>query len=136
MGTSICLIDEQGDIVLANDSSGHVANTGAGEAPRLTIDEYILRICDAVAHESDDGVAFITEGIRSVVNGERADFNFRYSYHTFAEERWLDGTVRRIGLDGGAKVLITHSALKVRLRPVGWLMGKSYLSEGRRRKIM
>ena len=106
---AIGMIDDRGDIVRVNDAWRGFADGFVFPTTTYTIEEYFLRVCDTVADDSEEGAALIAQGIRSVLKGEREFFNFKYSRHIAAEERWFNGSARRIEHEGAFKVLISHS---------------------------
>jgi hypothetical protein len=114
--TSICVIDDRGDIVLVNNAWRRSAEDASSPATIDTMEKYLLRLCNRVAGESAEGAAFIADGIRSVLRGEREWFNFKYSRHLPTEERWFEGSARRIEHDGTAMALVTHGKINAQPR--------------------
>jgi hypothetical protein len=116
METPICVLDDQGTIVDANEQWCRAALVAACTTRTETIDDYFLHLCNSVAADSADGAAYIAAGIRSVLRGEREVFSFKYSRQTFTEERGFDGLARRIQKKGESGVLITHNPVRARPR--------------------
>ncbi len=105
---AIGVINDRGEIVRANDPWQEFAEGLHSGGNTYSIEEYIQRVCEAVAKDSEDGVTLISQGIRSVLKGEREFFQFKYSRHTGAGERWIDGVARWEEYGGVPAVQVSH----------------------------
>jgi two-component system CheB/CheR fusion protein len=121
----ICLLDRSGAVVLVNEAWRVFATRNGGTEQRTAVGANYLEVCARVAaqsgSESDDALR-VLEGLRGVMSGRLATFEFEYPCSSPIERRWFMMLASPIGGDEGGLVVahldVTHR--RMLLEASGW----------------
>jgi signal transduction histidine kinase len=95
LSAHIAILEKSGEIVTVNEVWRAFAEANGGDPEKVSEGANYLQVCDsATGLYSEIAVAF-AEGIRSVLSGERENFEMEYPCHSPTERRWFIGRVTR-----------------------------------------
>jgi PAS domain S-box-containing protein len=114
LSAHIAIIDETGTIVAVNEAWRDFARANGAAAQDYAEGANYLRACDSAVGAHSDEAAPFAEGIRSVLNGERAKFELEYPCHSPSERRWYIGRVTRFAADGPPRAVVAHENITER----------------------
>src|ERR671912_396424 len=114
LSAHIAIIDETGTIVAVNEAWRDFARANGLAAQNYAEGANYLRACDSAVGAHSDEAAPFAEGIRSVLNGERAKFELEYPCHSPSERRWYIGRVTRFAADGPPRAVVAHENITER----------------------
>jgi PAS domain S-box-containing protein len=113
LSAHIAILDEHGTVVAVNaawkrfaDDNKFTGSNGVGEN--------YLKICDSVADHCSEEASAVSSGIRTVMAGQSAEFNWEYSCHSPTEKRWFVVRVTRFSGDGPVRVVVAHENISIR----------------------
>ncbi|OWZ84438.1 diguanylate cyclase domain-containing protein [Natranaerobius trueperi] len=115
--SNICLLDEEGNIEYVNTLWLSFAKDNNAEIEKVSKGYNYLEVCDNAKGSDKDTAKQVAAGIRSVINGEKEEFEIEYPCHSPSIERWylarvapysdLKNTTKR-------KVVISHDNITER----------------------
>ena len=101
----ICILDSSGSIVAVNRAWRDFSAGNGGRESLTCQGSNYLEVCDAAA--GDSHAARFASGLREVLQGQRAAFDFEYPCHAPHELRWFAVRVRDLGTEP-RRVLVEH----------------------------
>lgn len=108
ISAQVAIIDSQGVILETNQAWQDFAKDNGMPQGFHSIGLNYLSICDCSPEQPDDDPAKIAQGIRSVINGELAEFITHYPCHSPEKKRWFVLRVVPFRKAGDEKFIITH----------------------------
>ena len=89
----IAVLDERGVIIKVNTAWMNFASANICPDPNYYIGINYLAVCDQAALSGDENAAYITQGIRAVLDGSLPQFSHTYPCHSPAAQHWFAMTV-------------------------------------------
>ena len=114
LSAHIAIIDETGAIVAVNKAWRDFARANGVAAQDYAEGANYLRACDSAAGAYSEEAAPFAEGIRSVLSGERDEFELEYPCHSPSERRWYIGRVTQFAADGPPRAVVSHENITER----------------------
>ncbi len=108
LSAHIAIIDETGAIVTVNKAWRDFARANGLAAQTYAEGANYLRACDSAAGAHSEEAAPFAEGIRSVLSGQREEFELEYPCHSPSERRWYIGRVTRFAGGGPPRAVVAH----------------------------
>ncbi len=108
LSAHIAIIDETGAIVTVNKAWRDFARANGVAAQNYAEGANYLRACDSAAGTHSEEAAPFAEGIRSVLSGQREEFELEYPCHSPSERRWYIGRVTRFAGGGTPRAVVAH----------------------------
>ncbi|ODB95287.1 hypothetical protein A3197_18025 [Candidatus Thiodiazotropha endoloripes] len=105
----IAVLDNEGHILMVNNAWQSFAfenDSGCEKEDWIGID--YLTICSSATPPSDEGAADVFNGLRSVLDRKKDQFEYEYPCHSPTQERWFLLRVVPLQYHGGG-VLISHT---------------------------
>ena len=113
----LAIVDPDGTIILVNGAWRRFAEGNAEDATHLSEGGNYFTVCDTARGPGSEGAAAFGEGLRAVLGGRQAEFNFEYPCHAPLEQRWFLGQVTRfLGEDQRPHLVVTHTDITARKR--------------------
>lgn len=103
----VAIIDEHGVILETNRAWQDFANENGMVPDFDAIGSNYLSICEAAADQEDEACK-VANGIRSVIDGEIAEFATHYPCHSPDQKRWFVVRVAPILEEREARAIVTH----------------------------
>src|ERR671914_2086927 len=104
----IAIIDETGTIVSVNKAWRDFARANGVAAQNYAEGANYLRACDSATGAYSEEAAPFAEGIRSVLSGQREEFELEYPCHSPRERRWYIGRVTQFAAGGPPRAVVAH----------------------------
>ncbi|MDQ5827798.1 MAG: PAS domain S-box protein, partial [Chloroflexota bacterium] len=108
LSAHIAIIDETGTIVSVNKAWREFARANGVAAQNYAEGANYLRACDSAAGAHSEEAAPFAEGIRSVLSGQREEFELEYPCHSPRERRWYIGRVTQFAAGGPPRAVVAH----------------------------
>src|SRR5918997_1067213 len=108
LSAHIAIIDETGTIVTVNKAWRDFAWANGAAAQNYAEGANYLRACDSAAGAHSEEAAPFAEGIRSVLSGQREEFELEYPCHSPSERRWYIGRVTQFAGGGSPRAVVAH----------------------------
>lgn len=113
----IAVINEQGEILVVNDSWNQFArDNGDVSLEHTSVGTNYFNVCLQADHEKATEAFISLEGILSVLNGERDQFELEYPCHSPQDERWFLMRVQPLRGTKQRGLVISHTDITVRKR--------------------
>ena len=110
----IAILDATGNILAVNRAwRQFAAENGAQDGDTFEGMNYLL-VCDSAAGDACEEANPASEGIRSVLRGERDLFMLEYPCHSLSGERWFNLRATRFPGGGPACVVVSHENITER----------------------
>lgn len=101
LAAHIAVLDRDGTIISTNAAWTRFAHDNyAGLPPRTGVGVNYLDICHGASGEASEGAVEVEAGIRAVLSGAVARFQYEYPCHSPNEQRWF--LLQATGLERGA----------------------------------
>ncbi len=107
-------MDERGTIIEVNAAWDRFACENDFKGVRRGIGDNYLELCDASRGRFSEEAALVAAGIRSVMSGERNEFQLEYPCHSPREQRWFVVRVTQFGGEGPVRVVVAHENITER----------------------
>ncbi|HOE15894.1 MAG TPA: PAS domain S-box protein [Syntrophorhabdaceae bacterium] len=104
----IAVLDESGTIIAVNRSWREFADKNPPVTQNVCEGANYLMICDNAKGEDEVQAFAFSEGIRSVIRGEKEWFILDYPCHSPDERRWFTGRVTRFSGPGPVRIVVAH----------------------------
>ncbi len=114
--THVAVVDASGTIVGVNKAWRDFARSNGGIERRVAEGVNYLRVCDTATGDRSEGAAAFAEGMRSVLFGQREEFEMEYPCHSPTEWRWFTGRVTLFPNGGSPRVVVAHENITERKR--------------------
>ena len=108
LSAHVAIIDETGAIVAVNKAWRDFAEANGVAAQNYAEGANYLRACDSATGAHSEEAAPFAEGIRSVLSGQREEFELEYPCHSPSERRWYIGRVTQFASDGPPRAVVAH----------------------------
>src|ERR687894_2223650 len=108
LSAHIAIIDETGTIVSVNKAWREFARANGVAAQNYAEGANYLWACDSAAGAHSEEAAPFAEGIRSVLSGQREEFELEYPCHSPSERRWYIGRVTQFAAGGPPRAVVAH----------------------------
>jgi len=108
---NICVLDQHGCILAANEAWRSFGQTAGLPATTVGVGANYLEVCDAAARSGEAVAAQFAAGIRAVLAGESSKFCLEYTCHSPTEKRWFLGTVTRFADTSPPRLVVAHENL-------------------------
>jgi PAS domain S-box-containing protein len=89
LSAHVAIIDETGAIVAVNKAWRDFSRANGVDPQNYAEGANYLRACDSAAGPYSEEAAPFAEGIRSVLSGQREEFELEYPCHSPSERRWF-----------------------------------------------
>ena len=114
LSASISLLDQDGMILLVNDSWRRFAEDNGLSSKEVSDGKNYLQVCDSARGENSEEAAKFANGIRSVLSAKLNHYHLEYPCHSSKQERWFVGRVTLFPGDGPRRVVIAHENITER----------------------
>ena len=114
LSAHIAVIDEHGEIILANKSYSDFAERNGIEPRAVSVGTNYLAVCDAASGGHSEEAKPFAKGIREVLSGKRQSFELEYPCHSPDEKRWFIGRVTLFSGEGPRRVIVAHENITER----------------------
>jgi len=104
----IALLDAQATILSVNEAWRQFGEANAPPGPGHGVGVNYLQICDNARGKGTSDALQAAAGIRSVLNGEAAEFSLQYPCHAPSERRWFQMTVTSLAVEHMHGVVVMH----------------------------
>ena len=108
LSAHVAIIDETGAIVAVNKAWRDFARANGVDPQNYAEGANYLRACDSAAGAHSEEAAPFAEGIRSVLSGQREEFELEYPCHSPSERRWYIGRVTQFAGGGPPRAVVVH----------------------------
>src|ERR671916_410369 len=108
LSAHIAIIDETGTIVSVNKAWREFARANGVAAQNYAEGANYLWACDSAAGAHSEEAAPFAEGMRSVLSGQREEFELEYPCHSPRERRWYIGRVTQFAAGGPPRAVVAH----------------------------
>ena len=111
LSTQICVIDAQGIIVSVNRAWRAFNRANGGERFDLNEGADYLEVCRHFSLAGTPDVAAAPEfvaGLKSVMAGDLASFEFEYPCHGLTEQRWFIVRMARLAASDPPRIVLSH----------------------------
>ena len=113
----LAILDQSGTIVRVNGAWRSFAQANGYSTSHLIEGSNYFKVCDTAHGPDSEGAADFGNGLRAVLQGRQAVFQFEYPCHSPQEQRWFLGKVTRfLGEDRQHYLVVTHSEITARKR--------------------
>ncbi len=112
----VAIIDRSGTIVAVNEAWRDFARCNGAVEQHVAEGANYLRVCDSAIGDQSDYAAAFSEGIRSVISGQRGEFAMEYPCHSASEWRWFAGRVMSFPTTDRLRAVIMHENITKRKR--------------------
>lgn len=100
------IIDDSGQIIDVNRAWIRFGQSNGSDGHSIGLN--YLKVCDTATGDCSDEGDVVSQGLRELLAGERAEFNLEYPCHSPDELRWFNLRAARFWEDDNPRVLITH----------------------------
>jgi two-component system, chemotaxis family, CheB/CheR fusion protein len=114
LAAHICVVDENGSILEVNEAWRKFAEANGSDPAGVSEGSNYLATCEAVNGGEFEDAARFAKGIRSVLEGEQAEFSMEYPCHSPTEKRWFIGKATRFPGDVPVRAVIAHENITQR----------------------
>ena len=104
----IAILDSQGTVLFVNENWKRFAVQNGFQGDDFGIGSNYLTISDQDKGEGATTASDVAKGIRSIINGENATFEYEYPCDSPTEKRWFLMTVSRFDGTGPTKLVVSH----------------------------
>jgi PAS domain S-box-containing protein len=104
----IAILDDQGTVLFVNENWKRFAIQNGYQGDDYGIGRNYLTISDQDEGEGATVAGDVAKGIRNVINGSRATFEYEYPCDSPTEKRWFLMTVSRFDGTGPTKLVVSH----------------------------
>ncbi|GAB4456908.1 MAG: hypothetical protein Kow0070_07890 [Anaerolineales bacterium] len=111
---SIAILDENGVIRAVNRAWRDFARENGADPAKVSEGVNYLAVCEAAVGMGAEEAAAMAAGIRSVMRGERGEYQLEYPCHSPEEQRWFVARVTRFTLEGDMRVVVAHENITER----------------------
>ncbi|MEP0806693.1 MAG: PAS domain S-box protein [Chloroflexota bacterium] len=111
---SIAILDENGVIRAVNRAWRKFAHENGADPAQVSEGVNYLAVCEAAVGMGAEEAAAMAAGIRSVMRGERDEYQLEYPCHSPDEQRWFVARVTRFTLEGEMRVVVAHENITER----------------------
>jgi PAS domain-containing protein len=108
LSAQLCVLDESGRIIAVNRAWREFALANQGDLEKVCEGANYLAVCDAATDPAREDGGKIAEGIRSVMQGRLAEFDYEFSCHSSTRESWFFSRVTRFCASGLNRIVVTH----------------------------
>ena len=110
----IAVLDEQGEIVLANLAWRDFAEENGSPAEDVSEGSNYLAVCANATGENSEGAQSFAEGIRMVISGDRDSYSMEYPCHSPDKQQWFIGRVTPFSDTPPRRVVVGHEEITER----------------------
>ncbi|MBL8328963.1 MAG: response regulator [Rubrivivax sp.] len=107
----VCLLDRQGRILLVNRAWREFALRNGAPEGTVFIGSNYLAVCEAASGDEAGDARAVAEGLRRVLAGAEALFEYEYPCHSMSELRWFGVQISRVELPDGPGAVVAHHAV-------------------------
>jgi signal transduction histidine kinase len=104
LDAEVALLDETGKIVAVNRSWRHFAEANGCDGADRGVGRNFLELCESARNREE--TREVSEGIRTLISGERDDFCCIYPCVNDAGESWFQVRVNRFYTDGALRLVV------------------------------
>ncbi|UFS72547.1 ATP-binding protein [Geomonas sp. RF6] len=108
LSANICVIDQEGTIVVTNSAWRSFAVQNLGVPGRCCEGVNYLQACSRDLSEVKEEIDYTVAGIRGVMDGSRGSFMKEYTCHSPCEERWFVMRANAFQAGDARYVVISH----------------------------
>jgi diguanylate cyclase (GGDEF)-like protein/hemerythrin-like metal-binding protein len=114
LSASIALIEEHGEIILTNKAWRDFASANGIAPERVSEGVNYLTTCETTATSCCSDAMLFSEGLKSVLSGDRSLFAMEYACHSATKQRWFLARVTRFPCQGPTRGVIAHEDITER----------------------
>jgi len=111
---SIAILDENGVILAVNRAWRDFALANGADPDKVSEGVNYLAVCETAVGMGAEEAAMMAAGIRSVMHGEREEYQLEYPCHSPDEQRWFTARVTKFTLEGLVRVVVAHENITER----------------------
>jgi PAS domain S-box-containing protein len=127
LSANICILDETGAVLAVNQAWRDFAAANQDGLTQNYEGFNYLAVCEAATGSAAEAALAFAAGIRAVIQGKQAVFEFEYPCHSRTEWRWFIGRVTRFRGEGPIRVVVAHDNITERKRAEEILLRTSRL---------
>jgi excisionase family DNA binding protein len=116
LSTHVAIIEGTGDVVAVNEAWRAFAESNGAVLSKVTEGTNYLSVCDSARGDQSEYATAFAEGIRSVLSGERKEFEMEYPCHSPDERRWFVGRVLPFRNGSIPQAVVIHENITERKR--------------------
>ncbi|MEQ8516627.1 MAG: ATP-binding protein [Chromatocurvus sp.] len=111
----IALVDSGGTIVTVNQNWRDSARSLLGESSPSYVGDNYLAVCDNATGVDAEGAKEVAAGLRAVLAGRKARFDYEYPCHTPASQRWFLVTITTLAPGTATGAVVMHFDISSRV---------------------
>ena len=116
LSSHIAILGEDGAIIAVNEAWRRFARDNDAPLDSVGPGANYFDICESACGHDTEGAREFVAGIRSVMDGQCAEFVMEYPCHSSLEQRWFIGRVTRFPGEGPRRVVVAHENITQRKR--------------------
>jgi excisionase family DNA binding protein len=110
----IAIVDSSGTIVAVNQAWRDFATSNGAIVSKVMEGTNYFKVCDSATGDQSEHAAAFAEGIRSVLSGQREEFEMEYPCHSPTELRWFVGRVMPFTNGSSPRAVVIHENITER----------------------
>ena len=110
----IAIVDGSGTIVAVNQAWRDFATSNGAIVSKVMEGTNYFKVCDSATGDQSEHAAAFAEGIRSVLSGQREEFEMEYPCHSPTELRWFVGRVMPFMNGSSPRAVVIHENITER----------------------
>ena len=110
----IAIVDGSGTIVAVNQAWRDFATSNGAIVSKVMEGTNYFKVCDSATGDQSEHAAAFAEGIRSVLSGQREEFEMEYPCHSPTELRWFVGRVMPFTNGSSPRAVVIHENITER----------------------
>ena len=114
LGPNICVIDDQGIIIVTNRAWKDFGEENEAERETFCEGASYFSVCSATFEAEKDEIEQIAANIRAVLEGTQPGYTFEYPCHSPHVERWFSCSVNHFSIFGTRYAVISHTNITER----------------------
>jgi signal transduction histidine kinase/ActR/RegA family two-component response regulator len=114
LSAHICVVDENGTIVWANDAWRQFGQQNGAVPACIGPGVNYLAVCEGASGHGAGDAAQLAHGLREVLQGRQRAFEMEYPCHSPTEQRWFMVTVTQVPHRSPRRYIIAHQSVTSR----------------------
>ena len=114
LSAHICVLDERGVIISVNQAWRDFADANPPAPPQYCVGSSYIEVCENATGKEQDIAWGAAQGLREVLNGQRAEYVLEYFCSVSSDARWFLMKARRFQVGRAAYMVISHEDITAR----------------------